>query len=484
MGIALYRKYRSRSLDELIGQDHVTTTLRNALSNKSFGHAYLLTGPRGVGKTSIARIFAHAINDLPYISDKTHLDIIEIDAASNRRIDEIRELRDRVHIAPANAKYKIYIIDEAHMLTKEAFNALLKTLEEPPSHAIFILATTEVHKLPDTIISRTQRFTFKPISTSLIARHLQDIAKKEKINIEEDAIKLIAKHGDGSFRDSISLLDQASGLGSKVTLSAVQTMLGDPPSEILLSIFNSIAKSNPKQLIENLGALSDQGYLAAQTAKGIMSLIRDLLIAGNVPNDGVDYKSLMHSLLEVPISPEPDTMLELILLTHLPAVEQTKNNASRPSKPPTNKISQVDEDSLMQDVDQLDVQVNSADTKQDIAIKQAPKSSKVDTSWDKILADLKNRHSTLYSVVRLAKPDINKKAITLYLEFPFHEKRLKEQNNRNILLDIFSKHMGDGVSVTTKLIKVDNQYELATDSNPSVESSSNIGKIFGEYEKL
>src|SRR5665213_204463 len=156
MGQALYRKYRSKSLGEIVGQEHITTALTHALKQGTLSHAYLLTGPRGVGKTSVARILAHAVHGLPYDSEATHLDIIEIDAASNRRIDEIRELRERVYNAPTSAKYKVYIIDEVHMLTREAFNALLKILEEPHNHVIFILATTESHKLPDTIISRTQ----------------------------------------------------------------------------------------------------------------------------------------------------------------------------------------------------------------------------------------------------------------------------------------------------------------------------------------
>ncbi|HMH31205.1 MAG TPA: DNA polymerase III subunit gamma/tau, partial [Methylomirabilota bacterium] len=181
MGQALYRKYRSKSLDEIVGQKHITETLSKALKQGKISHAYLFTGPRGVGKTSVARILAHEINGLPYTDDSAHLDIIEIDAASNRRIDEIRELRDKVYVAPTSAKYKVYIIDEVHMLTREAFNALLKTLEEPPEHVVFILATTDAHKLPETIVSRTQRFNFKPADSKEVVGLLGNIAKKEKI---------------------------------------------------------------------------------------------------------------------------------------------------------------------------------------------------------------------------------------------------------------------------------------------------------------
>ena len=205
MGQALYRVYRSKSLDEVVGQNHIVTILQQALKTNTISHAYLFTGPRGVGKTSVARILAYSLNNSPYSDPTTAIDIIEIDAASHRGIDKIRELREQVHVAPTNSKYKIYIIDEVHMLTPESFNALLKTLEEPPQHVIFILATTEAYKLPETIISRTQRFNFKPIDKASIIEHLKKISQSEKISIDEEALDLIADHSQGSLRDALSL---------------------------------------------------------------------------------------------------------------------------------------------------------------------------------------------------------------------------------------------------------------------------------------
>src|SRR4051812_19425989 len=240
MGQALYRSHRPKSLKGVVGQEHITRTLEQALKEGRISHAYLFTGPRGVGKTSIARILAHEINGLPYTDDQVHIDIIEIDAASNRRIDEIRDLRDKVQVAPTSAKYKVYIIDEVHMLTREAFNALLKTLEEPPEHVVFILATTDAHKLPETIISRTQRFSFKPVPTAEVTDHLKEIADKEKIQIEPDALQLLAEHGEGSFRDSIGLLDQSSNQKDVITASDIQRLLGVPPQSAIVDLVEGL----------------------------------------------------------------------------------------------------------------------------------------------------------------------------------------------------------------------------------------------------
>jgi DNA polymerase-3 subunit gamma/tau len=311
MGQALYRKYRSKSLSEVVGQDHITKTLQNALKNGKISHAYLFTGPRGVGKTSVARILAHEVNNLPYKSEAIHLDIIEIDAASNRRIDEIRDLRDKVNITPVSAKYKVYIIDEVHMLTREAFNALLKTLEEPPEHCIFILATTEAHKLPETIISRTQRFNFKPIEKQAAAKYLAHLAKQEKIDITSGALEILAQHGGGSFRDSIGMLDQLSSSGQKINEETVRLMLGLPSETSIVTLLKAVAEGESTETLNILEDLREQSASPSLIASSISAALRKQLIEGSINSWATD---LLRALLEVPASAQPYENLEICLL--------------------------------------------------------------------------------------------------------------------------------------------------------------------------
>ena len=229
MSKALYRKYRPKTLAEVVGQEQVTQILSRALSENKISHAYLFIGPRGTGKTSVARIFAHEINDFPYEIEDDYVDIIEIDGASNRGIDKLRE---KAAITPTKGKYKVYIIDEVHMLTREAFNALLKTLEEPPVHTIFIMATTDAHKVPVTIASRAQTYTFKLADSDTMFKHLREIADKESIKISDDALQIVVKRGGGSFRDSLSLLDQISTLSAdEISRGDVITAMGLPADE-------------------------------------------------------------------------------------------------------------------------------------------------------------------------------------------------------------------------------------------------------------
>jgi len=297
---ALYRKWRSQTFDEVVGQEHVVRTLTSALAQGRIAHAYLFAGPRGTGKTTMARLLAKAVNCLAEdgpkpcnrcavcqaLNEGRLIDLIEIDGASNRGIDEVRTLREQVNFSPNVARYKVYIIDEVHMLTPEAFNALLKTLEEPPAHVIFILATTEVHKLPPTIISRCQRFDFRRIPLDLITQRLRLIADTEGIHAEQAALELIARSATGSMRDAISLLDQLSAYGSdSITRELVQAMLGAVSVEPLADLVDAVIHGDLKAALGIVGQLVDQGLDPRQLTAELLDYARDLLQvkAGNPP---------------------------------------------------------------------------------------------------------------------------------------------------------------------------------------------------------
>lgn len=267
MSKALYRKYRSTSLDTIVGQDHITSLLRRHIDSGTISHAYLLTGPRGVGKTSIARIIAHEINKLPY-DGSSHLDIIEIDAASNNGVEDVRDLREKVHIAPALASRKVYIIDEVHMLSRQAFNALLKTLEEPPAHVVFILATTDADKLPATILSRVQRYNFRSITVDDTIKHLQEIADKEAIAVDKEALALIAEHAGGSFRDSIGLLDQLrhSAVDQVLSRQIVEQAIGLAQESEISQLIDSFQAQDIEAMAQTIQKFEASGASATLIA--------------------------------------------------------------------------------------------------------------------------------------------------------------------------------------------------------------------------
>ena len=291
---ALYRKWRSQTFDELIGQEPITQTLRNALRDDRIAHAYLFTGPRGTGKTSMARILAKAVNceaapaERPCnqcricraINEDRMLDLIEIDAASHTGVDNMREtVIDRVNFRPGEARYKIYIIDEVHMLSTSSFNALLKTLEEPPAHVIFILATTDVQKVPATVISRCQRFDFRRIPQREMVQHLQAICQAEERRAEPDALNTIARHATGCMRDAISLLDQLMAYGGEtITAQQVEAMLGTVPSAAIARLVNALAAHDPAAGLDVIGDLSTTGVELRELARQTVDYLRALLL--------------------------------------------------------------------------------------------------------------------------------------------------------------------------------------------------------------
>jgi DNA polymerase III subunit gamma/tau len=293
MSQALYRKYRPKQWNEVVGQDHVVMTLKNSIAADRVAHAYLFAGSRGTGKTTLARLLAKAVNctnsdrskrpdneceNCKAVNGNRFLDLIEIDAASNTSVDDVRDLRDKINFSPSQGRYKIYIIDEVHMLSTAAFNALLKTLEEPPPHAIFVLATTEIHKIPATVLSRCQRHEFRRVPVDEIVANLKKIIKAEKIQADDDALIQIARQSAGGMRDAISLLDQLSSTSEKITLGLAQTVLGTATSQTVLDIISSVMDHDPAHGLETIHKALDAGADPRSLARQIVEYLRGLML--------------------------------------------------------------------------------------------------------------------------------------------------------------------------------------------------------------
>ncbi|PIU24480.1 hypothetical protein COT12_00820 [Candidatus Berkelbacteria bacterium CG08_land_8_20_14_0_20_39_8] len=510
--MSLYRKYRPQKFADVVGEDHVRDTLLLAILENRVGHGYLFAGLRGSGKTTVARLLAKAVNcqnrdrqntagsgepcgecqSCQEISLGKSLDIIEIDAASNRGIDEIRELRDKVKFAPANGKYKIFIIDEVHMLTTPAFNALLKTLEEPPAHAIFILATTEADKIPATILSRIQRFDFRRISKADIIKNLTSIAKSEKLKIDDLALEAIAVAGDGSHRDAISVLQQLASNSGEITLETVRNTLGLARSEEIIRLISLIAVGQKSQAIEKVSEFVAAGVEVSQIIKEIIEIFRQTLLckissgeavldqtkerilelnklaeafsAGELNRILTIFIEAGQQLKESPIRTLPIEMAIIEIAEGRFASEKLPDNRLQDQKNQTKnrepKMAKVENQVSIKPEDQKVVEEKAEIS--EIMESEGPKDEqgeKLENGeisgelWKMILEKIKEENQSLNALLRDAEPEgIVGEKITIGVRFKFHHDKILENKNRQILEKIFSDVLDKKCVIGCKIV--------------------------------
>jgi DNA polymerase III subunit gamma/tau len=486
MGQALYRKYRPRSFSEVVGQQSIVETLQRAIASGRISHAYLFSGPKGVGKTSVARILAHEVNKLSYSDESIHLDIIEIDGASNRRIDEIRDLRDKVNITPTSSKYKVYIIDEVHMLTKEAFNALLKTLEEPPAHVIFILATTEAHKLPETIISRTQHFNFKPLQSKTANQHIAMVAKKEKIDIEPEAIDLLAEAGDGSFRDTLNLLDQLSHVKGKVRAEDVRGMTGLMPTNEISLVLEAIADGDLKAVINWTSRVKESAHSPARLAAQISEVLRQRLI----DDQDSGGTQLLKDLLEVSGAKQPLERLEVALLeaanrnhTRPEPLTKTDNSEPRSHKPEPEPEPEPETPISAAEIEPEPETEEMAPQAGDVASPISRDGFELER-WPEVLELTRQAPGGLHSALRQSVPRLDGDRLELVFGFPLHQKKVAKAENLRLIGDYIERLSGQRLTIDPIVEKLPSSTQIPQASSTKTEELDTISSIFGSAEVL
>lgn len=437
MSSVLYRKYRSQNFDELIGQGHVTKILKNAVKSNQLSHAYLFVGSRGTGKTSTARILAKAINcENPLkdgnpcnecnmcrsVNNGNFLDLIEIDAASNRGIDQIRELKEKIEFSPTEGKYKIYIIDEVHMLTTEAFNALLKTLEEPPDHVIFVLATTEVHKLPATILSRCQRYDFRLGTDDEIQEVIKRSAHGEGVKIDDGAMNIIVSNARGSYRDALSLLDVVfsgkEGKDKKITEKEVRLLLGLPDVKMVDLLLTSLANNDPKKALELIEGLEEKGVNFQQFVSYTLEILREALVS-KIKDDELDYQfyskvsqmdilRLVKAFLDVDRSLKGSSNQSLVLEMVIPEFCITEDNEEEEEE--------EEEEDISEEYVDNEVDRNARNNNQSNIVNVDFKDIK--KNWDKVAQAIRPIHKHLFAFLGTSKPTKFEDG-KLHIEVPF-----------------------------------------------------------------
>jgi len=512
--MAFYQKYRSKTFSDLIGQDLIRDTLIEAIRSDKFSHAYLLTGPRGTGKTSTARLLAKAVNCLTLLDLRKNnkeisgepcntcdscleigsgrsVDVIEIDAASHTGVDEIRELIEKAQFAPNKSSKKVYIIDEVHMLSKSAFNALLKTLEEPPKHVIFILATTESYKLPPTILSRVQRYDFRRVSKEDIVKNLTKIAKEENLEIDQGSLELIASNAEGGHRDAIVLLEKISSLGKKIDKSSVENMLGIADRKFIFQFLGAIFNANPEEGLKIAHRLYEEGLEMAQFSKDVIEVLRRMLLlseSGKALFE--DTTENMASIKDLSQRCTSDQILRLIevflravtllkeiaypiLPIEMAIVEgcsqlsttnpkskiqnpkqivntNIKNTLARHSEAQAEESSEArvkKEDEIGQEDQSTVINQPSTDTVPVVVLQMT------NDIWTRAIGEIKQANTSLSALMRDAKPlEYTKGKLVLGVKFKFHKDKISAPENTKILEKVFCELTGDNCTISCKLI--------------------------------
>lgn len=485
---SLYRHHRPKKFAEVIGQDHIKTVLLNSIKRGQVAHAYLFSGSRGTGKTTMARLFAKAINCLEHkdgeacdscqicqLFDRDQMfDVLEIDAASNRGIDEARELRDKVNYPPAHGRFRVYIIDEAHMLTKEAANALLKTLEEPPSHSVFILATTEYHKLPDTIISRCERHHFHRATNSSISDLVKLVAKKEKIDLSADAIDLLVRRAEGSFRDVLTLLGNLNlSTQEKISAEKIRKEFGLPKLEVVTNLYQKIIDGDKLEVIKIFEESRSLGEDPLILVKNLIEHLEEIIISQpSAPKVNINsqiLEELLIGLVRAKSLNEPFGLF-LAILIRLTEKNQTKTanaiNESFSQPPSTTHV--VDVQKVVKNISEE----NRVDT-----LHQTVQSDQQKSFWEQFLNEIKAQNHALYMIVRSASlGGIEGGKLTILVKFKFYADRLNELKNRKIVESCASKLVGSTVILDCQ-VKID--LEVVTPVDETFEAVVEVFELEG-----
>lgn len=536
---AIYRKFRPKTFDELLGQEHITTILKNQVAKGNIGHAYLFSGTRGTGKTSAAKVFSRAVNCLDPtdgnpcnkceickgILDESIMDVIEMDAASNRKIEDIRELKEKVIYPPSKARYKVYIIDEVHMLTNEAFNALLKTLEEPPKHLLFLLATTEPERLPHTILSRCQRFDFKRLKSKEIIDNMVNIADSMGLNIESKVFDLIAKNSDGAMRDALSLLDQCISYNDKeISYEDAIKILGIADNSLLLNMCNSIINKDMESSIKMVNHIIQEGKDISQFLKDTIHHYRNLMIVktSNNPDELIDWGEIVEYQeqsrnISLPLilkslniltdaensmkwSTQPRIILEMAIIRlvnlteELSLEERVKRleegvplkpaTISKQKEEPSKEFKPKRESTASEDL-RKEVKKPSDNDDSTKVIGEELNFDNVKKTWPKVMQLVKSRKINIYALAmegELEKIEHNRITLSYKDGFEFHKDAVSSPQNKSFLEGLLTEFYGQQIElmVIMKSCLSSQVSEVKKSKDNNEDSIKEVLNFFGE----